>query len=107
MVKIEGLKLAPGQEEALLRGKAARLLRVPEGDVLSLQVLRRSVDAREELRLVYTAAVELRQEKAVLRRVRDRRVTPYTPEGRGACLRPLFWPGAACGPSCWSGAGTP
>ena len=28
MVKIEGLKLAPGQEEALLRGKAARLLRV-------------------------------------------------------------------------------
>lgn len=127
MVKIEGLKLAPGQEEALLRGKAARLLRVPEGDVLSLQVLRRSVDAREELRLVYTAAVELRQEKAVLRRVRDRRVTPYTPEvyrlpgtlaapetppvvigaGPGACLRPLFWPGAACGPSCWSGAGTP
>ena len=57
MVKIEGLKLAPGQEEALLRGKAARLLRVPEGDILSLQVLRRSVDAREELRLVYTAAV--------------------------------------------------
>ena len=80
MVKIEGLKLAPGQEEALLRGKAARLLRVPEGDVLSLQVLRRSVDAREELRLVYTAAVELRQEKAVLRRVRDKRVTPYAPE---------------------------
>ena len=30
MVKIEGLKLAPGQEEALLWGKAARLLRVPE-----------------------------------------------------------------------------
>ena len=80
MVKIEGLKLAPGQEEALLREKAARLLRVPEGDVLSLQVLRRSVDAREELRLVYTAAVELRQEKAVLRRVRDKRVTPYAPE---------------------------
>ena len=80
MVKIEELKLAPGQEEALLRGNAARLLRVPESDILSLQVLRRSVDAREELRLVYTAAVELRQEKAVLRRVRDKRVTPYVPE---------------------------
>ena len=126
MVKIEGLKLAPGQEEALLRGKAARLLRVPEGDVLSLQVLRRSVDAREELRLVYTAAVELRQEKAVLRRVRDKRVTPYAPEtyrlpevlrapgrrwssarGREGCSRPWCWPGAGCGPSSWSGAGTP
>ena len=42
MVRIEGLKLAPGQDERLLRGKAARLLRVPEGDILSLQVLRRA-----------------------------------------------------------------
>ena len=81
MVRIEGLKLAPGQDEQLLRGKAARLLRVPEGDILSLQVLRRAIDAREELHFVYTAAVTLRQEKAALRRVRDRRVTPYAPEG--------------------------
>ena len=80
MVRIEGLKLAPGQDEQLLRGKAARLLRVPEGDILSLQVLRRAIDAREELHFVYTAAVILRQEKAALRRVRDRRVTPYAPE---------------------------
>ena len=80
MVRIEGLKLAPGQDERLLRGKAARLLRVPEGDILSLQVLRRAIDAREELHFVYTAAVTLRQEKAALRRIRDRRVTPYTPE---------------------------
>lgn len=128
MVRIEGLKLAPGQDEQLLRGKAARLLRVPEGDILSLQVLRRAIDAREELHFVYTAAVTLRQEKAALRRIRDRRVTPYTPElyrlpetlggprdaagghrgrSRGACSRPLFWPGAACGPSCWSGDRTP
>ena len=80
MVRIEGLKLAPGQDEQLLRGKAARLLRVPEADILSLQVLRRAIDAREELHFVYTAAVTLRQEKAALRRIRDRRVTPYTPE---------------------------
>ena len=80
MVRIEGLKLAPGQDERLLRGKAARLLRVPEGDILSLQVLRRAIDAREELHFVYTAAVTLRQEKAALRRIRDRRVTPYAPE---------------------------
>lgn len=66
MVRIEGLKLAPGQDEQLLRGKAARLLRVPEGDILSLQVLRRAIDAREELHFVYTAAVTLRQEKAAL-----------------------------------------
>lgn len=64
MVKIEGLKLAPGQEEALLRGKAARLLRVPEGDILSLQVLRRSVDAREELRLVYSGGAAAGESRA-------------------------------------------
>ena len=117
MVRIEGLKLAPGQDEQLLRGKAARLLRVPEGDILSLQVLRRAIDAREELHFVYTAAVTLRQEKAARMR---RRYTgcrrPWRPlrrrrwssgPGRGACSRPLFWPGAACGPSCWSGGRTP
>ena len=43
-------------------------------------MLRRAIDAREELHFVYTAAVTLRQEKAALRRIRDRRVTPYTPE---------------------------
>ena len=51
MVRIEGLKLAPGQDEQLLRGKAARLLRVPEGDILSLQVLRRAIDAPKNLGL--------------------------------------------------------
>ena len=52
MVRIEGLKLAPGQDEQLLRGKAARLLRVKE--FVSLRVLRRSVDARDGVQLVYT-----------------------------------------------------
>ena len=109
MVRIEGLKLAPGQDEQLLRGKAARLLRVPEGDILSLQVLRRAIDAREELHFVYTAAVTLRRRYTGCRgpwRPPRRRRWSSGP-GRGACLRPLFWPGAACGPSCWSGGRTP
>ncbi|MFR7636277.1 MAG: hypothetical protein ACLUYZ_02675 [Lachnospiraceae bacterium] len=91
----------------------ARLLRVPEGDVLSLQVLRRSVDAREELRLVYTAAVELRQEKAVLRRVRDRRVTPLSRRRRYRSAGGAVFAGGAAGggrrragwPVCGAGAG--
>ena len=33
--------------------------------MLSVQVLRRSIDAREELHLVYTVAAEVRQEKQV------------------------------------------
>lgn len=80
MLKLEGLKLAPEEKEAALHRRAARLLRIPEEDVLSVQVLRRSIDAREELHLVYTVAAEVRQEKQVLRRCRDRRVSRFTPE---------------------------
>lgn len=127
MLKLEGLKLTPEEKEAALHRKAARLLRIPEEDVLSVQVLRRSIDAREELHLVYTVAAEVRQEKQVLRRCRDRRVSRYAPEryalpeilsppevppvvvgaGRAACLRRWCWPDAACAPFCWSGGGTP
>ena len=102
MVRIEGLKLAPGQDEQLLRGKAARLLRVPEGDILSLQVLRRAIDAREELHFVYTAAVTLRR----------RKVHPQPPglashprQAGGLCLgpaprkRPLHPPHRGLGPA--------
>lgn len=80
MLKLEGLKLTPEEKEAALHRKTARLLRIPEEDVLSVQVLRRSIDAREELHLVYTVAAEVRQEKQVLRRCRDRRVSRYAPE---------------------------
>ena len=62
MLKLEGLKLTPEEKEAALHRKVARLLRIPEEDVLSVQVLRRSIDAREELHLVYTVAAELAAE---------------------------------------------
>lgn len=80
MLKLEGLKLAPEEKEAALHRRAARLLHIPEEDVLSVQVLRRSIDAREELHLVYTVAAEVRQEKQVMRRCRDRRVSRFAPE---------------------------
>ena len=80
MLRLDQLKLSPGESERLLRKKAAKLLRVPEGEILSLRVLRRAVDARAPLQLVYAVAVEVRQEKQVLRRCRDRRVSRFAPE---------------------------
>lgn len=91
MLKLEGLKLAPEEKEAALHRRAAWLLRIPEEDVLSVQVLRRSIDAREELHLVYTVAAEVRQEKQVLRRCRDRRVSRFAP-GRYALPEVLSSP---------------
>ncbi|WP_318646858.1 NAD(P)/FAD-dependent oxidoreductase [Oscillibacter hominis] len=66
LLKLEGLKLAPGQPESALWKKAARELHVPA--VESLRVLRRSIDARDGLFFVYSVAVTVQDEEAVLRR---------------------------------------
>ena len=80
MLRIDQLHIAPGQGEAALRSKAAKLLRVAPEQITSLQLLRRAIDAREELRIVCSVAVSVKNESAVLRRCRDRRVTPYAPK---------------------------
>ena len=49
MLKIESIKLPPGAGMAELTAAAARLLRVREKDLTELRVLRRSVDAREDV----------------------------------------------------------
>ena len=54
LLKIENIKLPPGASTDGLTAEAARLLRVRAADILSLRILRRSVDAREDPALVYT-----------------------------------------------------
>lgn len=80
MLRIDQIRLLPGDSETLLPVKCARILRLPAEDIVSCAVLRRAIDAREGLTLVYTAAVEVKREDAVLRRCRDKRVSRYAPE---------------------------
>ena len=76
MLKIESIKLSPGQGMAALTAEAARLLRVREKDLLSLKVLRRSIDARKgEVSVVYTVEAAVKDEATVLKRCRDKKVT--------------------------------
>ncbi len=75
MLKLEGLRLPPGGDEAGLTALAAKLLRVPAQELRSLRILRRSVDAREDVALTYTLAVSLDHEATVLRRCRSRKVS--------------------------------
>ena len=75
MLKIENIKISPEAGLAAVAAEAARLLKLREKDITSLRILRRSVDAREEVRLVYTVAVETDGEAAVLRRVHSTRVS--------------------------------
>lgn len=79
MLKLEGVRLPPGGGEADLRAQAAKLLRLQETDLRSLRVLRRSVDAREDVTLAYTLAVEVDNESAVLRRCRSKRAGRFVP----------------------------
>lgn len=86
MLKIENIKLAPGADMAALSAEAARILKVREKDILSLRILRRSVDAREDVFLVYTAVAAVKDEAAVLRRCRNKKVSRV--EGRPGYLPP-------------------
>lgn len=79
MLKIEGLKQRPGRGPRDLVREAARLLRVGENDIKSIHVLRRSVDAREDVELVYTVAVDAAEEEKVLRRIHNKKVSRYVP----------------------------
>ena len=78
LLKIENIQLAPGCSMADLSAEAVRLMNIREKDLLSLRVLRRSVDARDGVLLVYTAAAEVRDEAAVLKRCRSKKVSRLT-----------------------------
>ena len=81
MLDLDGLRLAPGESLSVLKARAARALRVRESDVVSVEVLRRSLDARERPVFLYRAAVAVRDEKPLLRRG-FRRYVPLS----GYCL---------------------
>ncbi len=75
MLKIENIKLTPGASMAALTAETARLLKVREKDLTDLRILRRSIDAREGVAMVYTVAVAVKDEPAVLKRCHNKRVS--------------------------------
>ncbi len=84
MLKLERIRLSPGGGEAELVSRAAKLLRIRETDIRSVQILRRSVDARETAALIYTLAVSVDNEAAVLQRCRGQNVSRLEP-GQAYC----------------------
>ena len=76
MIKIQGLRLHPGEPESRLTEKARRELGT---DIKGFQVLRRSIDARKkpEIWVVYTIAASVDKEEKVLKRCRSRHVSEY------------------------------
>ena len=77
MLKIDNLKLPPGADAAALAAEAARQLKIKEKEITSLRVLRRSIDAREGVQVVYTVEVKVKEEEKLLKRLRgNKKVSP-------------------------------
>lgn len=74
MLRLTEIKLELKHDAAALRAAALRALSIPDADLLALQVRRRGYDARHPgaIRFVYTVDVDVRDEPAVLRRLRGR-----------------------------------
>lgn len=80
MLRIDSLKLPVGADDAALRRAAAHALRTDEQNILSCRLLRRSLDARDGVQWVCSAAVEVENEAAALKNCRNKNVTRYVPE---------------------------
>lgn len=76
MLKLQGLRLHPGQPESALSEKARRELGT---DIQDFRVLRRSIDARkkDDIALVYTIAVKAPHERQILKKCRSKKVSLY------------------------------
>lgn len=75
MLQIERVTLSLEEGEECLREKAAAVLRLPPQDIQAVTILRRAIDAREKVCLVYTLRVKVKNEEKVLRRCRSRQVS--------------------------------
>lgn len=78
MLKIQGLRLRPGEPESLLAKKAQRELGNKE--IKGFVVLKKSVDSRkkDDIAMVYTIAVKVPHETQVLKKCRSKKVSMYT-----------------------------
>lgn len=90
MIRISELKLPLGAEENMLVKKAAKILSLSENQILHWQIYKRSLDARkkDDIHFVYVVDVAVKNEKAVLSKIKNKRVLPtpdlayHFPEGK-------------------------
>lgn len=87
MIRIQQIKLRPGQGIEVLQKKAAKSLQIRENDILSLHVVKRSLDARKkpDLFYSYTVDVEVADEERVLRICKCR-------QAEQVCEKPYVFP---------------
>lgn len=104
MLRLNQIELSIRHNQEQLFQKVAEFLKVPRTDILSVDILRRSIDARKkpEIFYSYTLDVAVRQEEAVVKRFRGRehlvsrsRTAPYVFPKSGR--QPLSYPPVVVG----------
>ena len=63
MLRIDEIRLHPGEDESILPERAAARLHLPVGALNHFRIVRRSVDARKEVSLVYSVQLQVRGEE--------------------------------------------
>ncbi|MCM1173898.1 MAG: FAD-dependent oxidoreductase [Blautia sp.] len=71
MIRISQMKMPVSHREEALPEKAAELLHIEKGDILSWRIVKKSTDARKkpDIYFIYTLDVEIRAEEKFLRRL--------------------------------------
>lgn len=82
MLRVNQVKTGTGASEAEIKERAARILRVPAQDILRMEIVRRSVDARRKPEIFYSYTLDLavKDENKVLRRFKGRENLVCRPE---------------------------
>ncbi len=70
---LTGIRLTPDQDRGDLKKIVAALLKVSPGDIRSLRIVRRSVDARHDARVLYQVEIAVSDEEALCRMFQNSR----------------------------------
>jgi len=82
MLKISNIKVSAVHKNVSLSAFAAKILHTKESSILSVKILRKSVDSRKKsnISFVYTIAVDIKDEDKILLRIKDKNVSKYIDE---------------------------
>lgn len=92
MILIRDLHLAPGERETKLKMLAARKLHTDESNIISLRIIKKSLDARKKGKIHYTYTVEVAvngDEAALLRSTDNAEAAPLPPHPYAIPQAPL------------------
>ena len=76
MIRINQIKMPISHTKEAIVRKAAGILHIKEKDILSFQIIKKSIDARKkpEIFITYAADVEIENEERILRRIKGTQV---------------------------------